>query len=227
MEIWSMKRYFQNLSTSGLALALLFGARSASAGVTTYPDFPSWSAAVTGVTTVTIPDPAPLPDIFIGSGTASVSYGGLTFSTSANLSNGNFFNVGVLFSGDPAVLSSQEQTVGVPNIMIAFPNPITAFALNYGTFNGSDVTFALSNGDSITQGSTGSGYAVPNFVGATDTTSFTSVLITTPDAVLNLNNVSYGAAVAVVPEPATLSLISIGIPGIVVGYRLLRKKRAA
>ena len=219
-----MKRYFPNLSMPVLALTLLLGARSASAGVTTYPDFTSWSAAVSGVTTVTIPDPAPAEDIYIGTGNASVTYGSLTFSQSASLSNGNFFNVGFLFSGDPAVLSSQEQTTGIPNILITFPNPVTAFAFNYGTFNGSAVTFLLSNGDSITQGSTGSGYAVPDFVGATDTTSFTSVLVTTPDTVLNLNNVSYGSLVPI-PEPASLSLLSIGIAGIA-GYRSLRKKRA-
>jgi hypothetical protein len=219
-----MKRYFPNLSMPVLALTLLLGARSASAGVTTYPDFPSWSAAVSGVTTVTIPDPSPAPDIFIGNGNASITYGSLTFSQSASLSNGNFFNVGMLFSGDPAVLSSQEQTVGVANILITFPNPVTAFAFNYGTFDGSGVTFLLSNGDTFTQGSTGSGYAVPDFVGATDTTSFTSVLVTSPDYVLNLNNVSYGS-LATVPEPASLSLLSIGIAGIV-GYRSLRKKRA-
>ena len=86
-----MKRYFPNLSMPVLALTLLLGARSASAGVTTYPDFTSWSAAVSGVTTVTIPDPAPAEDIYIGTGNASVTYGSLTFSQSAVPQQRQFF----------------------------------------------------------------------------------------------------------------------------------------
>jgi hypothetical protein len=87
----------------------------------------------------------------------------------------------------------------------------------YGTFGGSPVTFLLSNGDTFTQGSTASGYAVPDFVGARDSTAFTSILVTTPDSVLNLNNFVYA-----VPEPSTWAMMLLGFLGL--GFMAYRRK---
>jgi hypothetical protein len=187
------------------ALALGFSA-SVQAALTTYTDFTSWSAAVGAQTATTIPDPGADSFFYFGSGDASVTYGGVTFSTSSSLSDGNFYNVGIVFSGNPAVLSSQQQTWGVPNILITLPSAVTAFSLNYGygTFNGSPVTFALGNGDTFTQGSTGSGYSTVDFVGATDTTAFSTILVTSPDNVLNINNLVTSGSVSAVPEPTTV-----------------------
>ncbi|HYW48403.1 MAG TPA: PEP-CTERM sorting domain-containing protein [Bryobacteraceae bacterium] len=192
-----------------------------------YASYASWASAVTGgITSVTIPDPSPNADIFFGNGNASVTYSGVTFSTQAALSNGNFFNVGSLFSGDPAVLSSQQQTVGVANILITLPVAVTAFALNYGygTFFGSNVTFALSDGSTITQGSTGSGYSVPDFFGVTSNTPFNSVLVTSSDFVLNLNNVVYGTASTAVPEPSAIILLVMMLGTVGLTFRLSRKR---
>jgi hypothetical protein len=200
-----MSRLFLMLATLTLLLGNLGQAK---AGFTVYPDLVSWNGAVTNPTSVTIPDPSPQPFIGFGSGDASVTYNGVTFSQSAALSNGFFYNVGSLFSGDPAVLSSQQQTVGVANILITFPVAVNAFALNYGTFNGSPVTFLLSNGDGVTQGSTGSGYATVDFVGATDTTPFTSVLVTSIDGVLNINDLEFQ------PTPAPTSIMLLGCGGV-------------
>jgi hypothetical protein len=190
----------------------------AHAGLVTYPNSGSWNAAVTGIANVAIPDPGPSGFTTIGTGTASVTYGSVVFSTSAALSNGTFYDIGAsnLPPAIPAVLSSQQQTTGLPNILVTFPNPVEAFSLAYGTFNGTAVTFTLSNGDTFTQGSTGSSYAVPDFAGATDTTPFTSVLITTPGSAgdtnaLNLNDVSFGS---LVPEPASLVLSALGAIGL-------------
>jgi hypothetical protein len=71
----------------------------------------------------------------IGQGNAAVTYQGVTFSQSAALSNGNLFNVSTGFSGAPAVLSSQQQTVGIPNILISLPQFAYGVTINYGTFN--------------------------------------------------------------------------------------------
>ena len=109
------------------------------------------------LTTVTIPDPGSSGFINFGAGSASVTYSGVTFSTSSSLSNGFFFNVGPDFSGQPAVLSSQLQTFGVANILVTLPSNETVFEVNFGTFDGSAVTFTLSNGDVFSQASTGSG----------------------------------------------------------------------
>ena len=76
----------------------------------TYPDLSSRSSAATGLSqfTVTIPDPAPAAFINLGSSDASVTYGGVTYLTNSAIGDGIFFNVGVGFSGVPAVLSSQQ-----------------------------------------------------------------------------------------------------------------------
>jgi hypothetical protein len=174
----------------------------------------SLTAAQAGTVTVTIPDPGAARYIYFGTGDASVTYDGVMFSQSGALSNGNFFNVGVDFSGDPAVLSSQEQSIGVANILITLPTTADSLSLNYGTFNGSDVTFTLSSGGTFTQGSTGSGYAVPDFFSVSG--SFTSVLVTSPDFVLNLNNVTYST----IPEASTWAMLLLGFAGLgFAGYR--------
>jgi hypothetical protein len=174
-----------------------------------YPDAGSWSSAVSGKTTVTIPDPSsPEGFDYFGTGSASVSFGGVTFSTDGTLGDSSFFNVGPVFSGSPAVLSSQQQTFGLANILITFLKPTTGFSLYYGTFDGSSVTFRLSNGDSLSKPSVGGSYLASDFVGITDT-PFTSVLITTPDSVLALNNLVYA-----VPELSTWAMMILGFFGI-------------
>ena len=74
------------------------------------------------------------------------------------------------------------------------------------------MTFTLSNGDSVVQGSTGTGYATADFVGVTDSTAFTSVLITAPDFGLNINNIAFA-----VPEPSSFCLGVTGVIGLL-GY---------
>ena len=174
-------------------------------------------------TTVTIPDPAPSSYIDFGQGDASVTYDGVTFSSSSAISDATLFNVGSLFSGDPAVLSSQEASSGPEDILITLTGATHAFSLDYGTFDGSAVTFALSNGDTFTQGSTGSGYATPDFFSVNEASAFTSVLVTSPDFVMNVNNVSFDA----VPEPATWAVMLAGFGGLGVSMRSRRKAALA
>ena len=158
--------------------------------------------------TVVVPDPSPNPYIFYGNGDASVTYSGVLFTQQLALGAANLFDVGPLFSGDPAVLSSQEATVGVVNILITLPSPTTFFSVDYGTFFGSSVTFALSNGQIFTQGSTGSGYLTPDFFSFSGA-ALTSVEITSADFVLNINNITYNGSST--PEPGTLVMLGSGV----------------
>jgi PEP-CTERM motif len=162
--------------------------------------------------TVVVPDPSPQPYIFYGQGDASVTYSGVLFTQQLALGNAFLFDVGPLFSGDPAVLSSPEANVGVENILVTLPNPTSFFSVDYGTFNGSAVTFVLSNGQTFIQGSTGSGYLTPDFFSFSDA-PLTSVEITSPDFVLNINNISYNSGTTV-PEPGTLFMLGSGIIGL-------------
>jgi hypothetical protein len=213
-------RFFK-LGLGGTCMALLLGAAPAFANLTTYGTFGAWSGAVSGITTVAIPEPDPDGFINFGSPNGSVTYGGVVFSANGALGDGTFFNVGHLFSGSPAVLSDQGGS-GVENILITFPTAVSAFGLNYGTFFGSDVTFS-TGADSTTQGSLGSGYDVPQFLGATSTTPFTSVLVTSPDEVMNINNVSF--ANAATPEPSFYAVLGLGLIGL--AYFGIRRRRTA
>jgi hypothetical protein len=206
--------------------AAFFGVTSAQAApLVTYSDFGTWSAAVsTNTATVTIPNPLVDGHDYFGTGTASVQFAGVTFSTNGNLSNGNFFNVGPSYidgDGSPPVLSSQGQSFGQSNLLITFLAPTTAFSLNYGTFFGSDVTFLLSNGDTFVQHSSEDlGYAASGFAGAT-ASPFTWVLVTSDDVVLNVNNLVYS-----VPESSTWAMMILGFMGIAILARRRSSSRA-
>jgi len=177
------------------------------------------AAMPSSATTVTIPDPDPLAFISFGQGDASVTYSGVTFTQSSAYGNANFFNVGHLFSGDLAVLSSQEASVGPENILVSLPTTSTFFSVAFGTFNGSDVTFTLSNGATFVESSLANdGYAASEFF-AVSSTPFDWVQITSPDFVLNIRDITYSTTST--PEPGSLVLLGAGLVGMT---GLLRRK---
>jgi hypothetical protein len=214
---------FMKTNAAALAAALLLaGTMNASAAAVFYADFASWNTAVPSFTSLAIPDPGSSGYIHYGSGTTSTSYGGgVLFGTDAAWGDGDFFNIGPAFSGFPPVLSSQQQTVGLANILITLAAPVKAFALNFDTFNvpdkliGYDVTFTLSNGETVTLGSAGNSYNLGSFFGVTDSAPFQTILLTSLAPALNINELKLGAAVvAPIPEPATWVMLVLGFLGI-------------
>jgi hypothetical protein len=192
-----------SLAASASALALLAVAMPAAANI------------------VVVPDPG-VPFIFFGNGDASVTYGGVTFSQSSVFSNGNFYNVGPQFSGDPAVVSSQQQSVGVANIFIGLPVFAKSISIDYGTFGGSAVDFQLSTGALFIEGSTGSGYATPDVFSVTSPFKFNWVQLTSTDGVLNVSGLTYS-----VPEPATWAMMLIGLGALGAAARARRTRAIA
>lgn len=211
-----------NQAALGAALMLFAGTVYADAGLVTYADFSSWNAATASKTTVTISDPSS-PAGFDPIAGGSVSYGGVTFSSDLTKYSGGFFNIGPVFSGQPAALTVQQTGFDLVNILITLAGPATSFSLDFGTFDGYSVTFLLSNGHSVTQTSTADGFATSNFFGVTDSTPFTTILLTSEDESLALNNVQFGAAVSAVPEASTWAMMILGFAGIgVLAYRRRR-----
>src|SRR5690349_13490760 len=83
-------------------LAMAFGATSARAGLTSYGDFASASAAVaTATTSVTIPDTAPACYSCLGSGDSPATYTSATFATSPTLIDANFCTTCTGLNGSP------------------------------------------------------------------------------------------------------------------------------
>ena len=201
---WGQQMKLASLAAGASALALLALAMPAAAA-----------------STVVVPDPG-VPFILFGSGDASVTYNSVTFSQSSVFSNGNFFNVGPQFSGDPAVVSSQEQSVGEANILISLPAFSRSVSLDYGTFGGSTVEIQLSTGAVFLEGSTGSGYATPDVFSVSSPFKFDWVLLTSHDSVLNVHSVSWA-----VPEPATWAMMLIGFGALGAAARTRRSRAAA
>lgn len=211
---------FMKTNAAVLAAALLFaGTGNAGAAAVFYTDFASWNGVVPAFTSLAIPAPATgLDDFpgtqFFGTGNASVSYGGVTFSTSALLSDGNFFNIGPTYvgsNGSLPVLSSQGQSKDLfANILITLAAPVKSFALNFDTFFGAGVTFTLSNGETSTLGSGANAYDVKGFFGVVDNNPFDTILLTSSDTALNINELKFGAAVSAIPEPATWVMLVLG-----------------
>lgn len=217
---------FKGLAGAGLAAALAAFAMPTMAATAVYSDYASWSAAVSGVTSVNIPDPAPEPYLPLSAGGATVTYGGVTFAVSDLLGDSSFFLIGSGFGASTPMLSSQGQSVGPANIRITFSKAVTGFAFNFGAYTGQNLTLTLSTGETIVrQGGTPifeDLYTVPDFVGVTSDEAIKSVLVTAPDYIMNIGNVAYETNA--VPEPGTWALMLVGFGGLGAALRARRRQ---
>ncbi len=205
----------QRLLPACLLATLIVSASAAQAGTVTYSSFTGWSTALGGGTINT----AAIPDVgsfdFFGTGDASVTYDGVVFFQSKLLSTASLFNFSKGITGLPAILTSQPATgIKSNNILTTLPFTVKAFAMLYGTSDGSTVNFALSSGDTFSFATAATGYATPNFFGVISTTAFDSVLVTSTDTALNIRDIKYGENANTggqVPEPKAWCLLVSGL----------------
>jgi|GEM_PF-1882767 len=223
--------FVSRFAAAALAVASVgLFASPASAALTFYTDYASWSAAVSGaIVATTVADPAPAAVILHGAGDAGVTYDGIQYDQSEAFggTDPRLFTVGVGASGRPAVVSSQATGGGTPNITMTLPAFTRAFAVNFGVYgdegDGFDVAFDVFGDEagSIVRTVFGQRYQASYFFGVISDDDITAVRASGgSDLALNVRDVQYVA----VPEPATWALMLLGFGG--AGAALRTRRRA-
>ena len=216
----AISRWYVGAAFLAFSLAAQTGAQ---AGLTVYTTLADYQAATTGNTLIDFEGIA-------GSGSfeflpipPGITLSGVNFTIDRSTSDGNLFVIGpdFYYPGN-SVLSSQQNTTGVNNILITLPGSVTAAAMDLGSFNGGTATITTSNGDTYSVNIP----ALPDlgFTGFTSTMAITSLEISSmqdTNEVLNLDNFRFGSAS--VPEPSSLALAFSGAFG--VGLLVWRRRR--
>jgi PEP-CTERM motif len=188
-------------------VALAIVGNHAQAGLTFYTSMGGYEAATFGNTAVNFEGIAS-DDSFTSEPTPpGLTLSGVKFTIDHTNNTGDLYVLGPnYYYANLSALSSQLSSTGPNNMLITLPRPYTAFALEFGTFKGSQLDFTLSTGSTFNASTPP--FPDLSFVGVTSTTPITSIQIVEPTQsdVVNVVSFSFGSAV---PEPSTLTLAGI------------------
>lgn len=212
--------------SAALAL-LLWGVRTAEAGLITYTSQSAFNSATSNDTTVNFEGIVPAnsdPDNnYVQYDTPpGVTVGGVNFDINTATSNGNLYIVGDGYYYANAVLTSQQSTTSENNLVITLPQAYTAVGFDLGTFYGMTITVTFSSGDTTT-------ISPPifdgiDFFGFTSTAPIISLELDEPvDDTMSLQDFEFGTAV---PEPSSLTLLTMAGIGLA-GFCWRQKRLAA
>lgn len=213
-----------NLSRISVLLVLVLAVSGlASAGTVTYTNQSAFSAATSGLTTLTFDGIAPA-NSFVSYGTGPLVLSGVSIT-----GNGSMFVIdqgyyGSAYSGG-GYLNSDYAANGVNELTFVLPGPTTAVGFNYGGLFGGPVTFDVTldamGPFSFTTSQSIAGSSL-DFLGITSTTAFSTVVVDMPDGSLYnaVDNFQFGSSTAT-PEPASFMLLGVGV--LAIGKRIRRK----
>jgi hypothetical protein len=214
---------FLPIATLATAISLSISG-SAAASTVTFTNQAAFAAATSGITFTTVDfEGLAADDGFIVEPTPpGFTLMGANFTIDQSGGNNGFlFVVGDnrYYAGN-SVMSSQQSAPVANNILITFPTLESALSLDLGTLDAAaSWSWTLSNGD--TGVLSAPAFSSLSFFGLTSTSSFNTLRLTGPvptssedqTAVLNIDNVSFGAAASntAVPEPASMLLVGSGL----------------
>jgi PEP-CTERM motif len=206
--------------------AVLIASTGAHATVTVYTDLASWEAATGTAGTVEDFSSATTGDISSGGAFGPVSFNGFSISGTGNGDHlGVYTNTGTTPDTPvPAPFAGQnylgwfngDGQVG-PTTTLTFAQPTSAFAFDwFNTDNTDEYQIALSSGDTFVAPpfSEAGGSAATGFFGIVSDTPLTSATISTFTDGGFVSDEGIDNVRTVVPEPATLSILGLGMLGL-------------
>lgn len=214
-----------SMSRRALVVLCLLAASSsqATASLITFTDRTAFLAAANITTSVDFEGLAPADSFTFFSSPPGLTTGGANFSSTTD----NLFVIDPGFQSPDFFWSSGgyliDNDFSTSALVITLAPGVTAFGADLSSFGAGDITIALAGGDMLTLASPGQ----PNFafLGFTSDQDILSLAFSKSGDSVVLDNVSFGqTAQTAVPEPASLTLLGLGLAGM--GARRWRQRKA-